>query len=92
MVVKSKTANNLTADLEETFKNLKEFQWKLNPTKCIFGVPSSILLGYIVSARGIEANPEKVLAVTRMKRPTCVKGVQKPTMFGGFKSLYTMFG
>jgi len=76
-VVKSKTTDNLITDLEETFKALKKYQWKLNPTKCIFSVPSSILLRYIVSARGIEANPEKVLAVTRMKWPTYVKDVQK---------------
>ena len=40
VVVKSKTTDKLIADLEQTFKALKEFRWKLNPTKCIFGVPS----------------------------------------------------
>ena len=50
VVVKSKTTDNLIADLEETFINLKRYRWKLNPSKCIFGVPSGILLGYIVSA------------------------------------------
>ena len=50
VVVKSKTADDLIADLEEMFANLKRYQWKLNPSKCIFGVPSGILLGYIVSA------------------------------------------
>ena len=75
MVVKTKTANNLIADLEETFANLNKYQWKLNPSKCIFGVPSGILLGYIVSARGIEPNPDKVSAITNMKRPTCVKDI-----------------
>ena len=79
VVVKSKTADNLIADLEETFSNLKRYRWKLNPSKCIFGVPSSILLGYIVSARGIEPNPNKVSAITNMKRPTCVKDIQKLT-------------
>ena len=77
MVVKSKTTNNLIADLEETFQNLKKFQWKLNPTKCIFGVPSGILLGNIVSRHGIEANLEKIEAVTKMKAPTFIKDVQK---------------
>ena len=75
MVIKSKTADNLIDDLEETFQNLKKFQWKLNPTKCIFGVPSGILLGNIVSHHGIEANPEKIEAVTKMKSPTYVKDV-----------------
>ena len=50
VVVKSKTADDLIADLEETFANLKRYQWKLNPSKCIFRVPSGILLGYIVNA------------------------------------------
>ena len=67
VVVKSKTADSLIADLEETFANLKRYRWKLNPSKCIFGVPSGILLGYIVSARGIEPNPNKVSAITNMK-------------------------
>ena len=50
VVVKSKTIDNLIADLEKMFANLKRYRWKLNPSKCIFGVPSGILLGYIVSA------------------------------------------
>ena len=59
VVVKSKTADTLIADLTETFKALKVYRWKLNPTKCIFGVPSGILLFNIVSRRGIKANLEK---------------------------------
>ena len=59
VVVKSKTTDTLT--------NLKRYKWKLNPSKCIFGVPSGILLGYIVSARGIKPNPDKVSAITNMK-------------------------
>jgi hypothetical protein len=59
VVVKSKTTNNLIADLKETFKNLKEFQWKLNPTKCIFGVPSGILLGNIVSRQASKQIQKK---------------------------------
>ena len=49
----------------------------MNPSKRIFGVSSGILLGYIISARGIEPNPDKVSAITNMKRPTCVKDIQK---------------
>jgi hypothetical protein len=75
VVVKSKTSDELIADLKETFANLKKYQWKLNPSKCIFGVPSGILLGYIVSARGNEPNPDKVSAITNMKQPTCVKDI-----------------
>ena len=75
VVLKSKTVDNLIADLEETVANLKRYRWKLNPSKCIFGVPSGILLGYIVSARGIEPNPDKVSAITNMKRSTCIKDI-----------------
>ena len=67
VVVKSKTSDELIANLEETFANLKKYRWKLNPSKCIFKVPSGILVGYIVSARGIEPNPNKVSAITNMK-------------------------
>ena len=67
VVVKSKSADNLIADLEETFANLKRYRWKLNPSKCIFGVLSGIHLGYIISACGIKPNPDKVFAITNMK-------------------------
>ena len=79
MVVKSKTADTLIADLTEVFKALKVYRWKLNPTKCIFGMPSGILLGNIISHRGIEANLENIVAVTNMKPLTYVKDVQKLT-------------
>ena len=88
VVVKSKTADNLIADLEETFTNLKRYRWKLNPSKCIFGVPSGILLGYIVSARGIEPNPDKVSTITNMKRPPSVKDIQKLTGYMAALALY----
>jgi len=80
VVIKSKIADNLIADLEEMFANLKQYRWKLNPSKCIFGVPSGILLDYIVSASGIKPNPDKVFAITNMKWPTCVKDIQKLTV------------
>jgi hypothetical protein len=51
----------------------------LNPNKCVFGVPSRKLLGFFISHRGIDANPEKIAAITNMKAPTCIKDVQKLT-------------
>ena len=66
IVVKSKRADHLIADLEQTFMKLQVNGIKLNPEKCVFGVPRGMLLGFIVSERGIEANPEKILAITRM--------------------------
>ena len=62
----SKWANHLFADLEQTFAKLQANGIKLNPEKCVFGVPRGMLLGFIVSERGIEANPEKISAITRM--------------------------
>jgi hypothetical protein len=79
VVVKTRNSDTLIADLEETFTSLREYQWKLNPNKCVFGVPSGKLLGFIINHRGIEANPEKISAITNMKAPTCLKGVQKLT-------------
>jgi hypothetical protein len=79
VVVKTRNSDMLIADLEETFASLREYRWKLNPNKCVFGVPSGKLLGFIISHRGIEANPEKISAITSMKAPTCIKGVQKLT-------------
>ena len=48
-------------------------------TKCVFGVPAGKLLGFIVSERGIEANPEKIKAIHNLRRPTCLKDVHKLT-------------
>ena len=59
IVVKSRKARDLINDLEIAFKCLREKGIKLNPEKCVFGVPRGMLLGFIVSKRGIEANPEK---------------------------------
>ena len=75
VVVKTKEAYTLVDDLERTFVALNTFQWKLNPKKCIFGVPSGILLGNVVSHDGIRPNPEKVKAVLDMKPPKKVKDV-----------------
>jgi hypothetical protein len=60
IVVKTRKASDLLTDLETTFKCLKAKGVKLNPKKCVFGVPRGMLLGFIVSERGIEANPEKI--------------------------------
>jgi hypothetical protein len=49
VVVKTRNSDMFIADLEETFASLREYQWKLNPNKCVFGVPSLKLLGFIIS-------------------------------------------
>ena len=66
IVVKSRKADDLVADLRIAFDCLSTKGVKLNPEKCVFGVPQGMLLGFIISQRGIESNPEQVSAITRM--------------------------
>ena len=77
IIVKSRKANDLVADFKIAFDCLRAKEVKLNPEKCVFGVPRGMLLGFIVSQRGIEHNPEKVLAITRMGPIRDLKGVQR---------------
>jgi hypothetical protein len=58
MLVKSKKDEDHLIDLKETFQTLRRYNMKLNPAKCVFGVSSGKFLGFMVSQRGIEANPE----------------------------------
>jgi hypothetical protein len=75
IVVKTRKADDLVSDLRVAFDCLRENRVKLNPEKCIFGVPRGMLLGYIVSQQ--EPNPEKVTALERMGPIRDLKGVQK---------------
>jgi hypothetical protein len=77
IVVKMRKASDHLSDLATTFKCLKAKGVKLNPEKCVFGVPRGMLFGFIVSERGIEANPEKIAAVTNMGPIKDLKGVQR---------------
>jgi hypothetical protein len=77
IMVKTRKANNLVADLETAFAFLRAKSVRLNPEKCVFGVPRGMLLGFNVSEQGIEANPEKVSAITGMGPIKDVKGVQR---------------
>ena len=64
-------------NLAATFTNLRRFNIKLNPEKCVFRVPKGKLLGYIMSECGIEANPKKIMAISNMGPIRNVKGVQR---------------
>jgi ribonuclease HI len=77
IVVKTRKASDLLSDLEVTFSCLKAKSVKLNPKKCVFGVPQGMLLGFIISEQGIEANPEKIAAITNMGPIKNLKGVQR---------------
>ncbi|KAK1664443.1 hypothetical protein QYE76_052602 [Lolium multiflorum] len=59
IAVMTRKGSDLISDLKETFDNLRRYKMMLNPLKCVFGVPAGKLLGFIVSHRGIEVNPEK---------------------------------
>ncbi|KAL0434312.1 UNVERIFIED_CONTAM: hypothetical protein Slati_2765500 [Sesamum latifolium] len=76
MLVKSKSAGDHVADLDETFSVLRKYRLKLNPSKCVFGVRKGRFLGFMVTQRGIEANPLKIKAILDMKAPTGVNEVQ----------------
>jgi hypothetical protein len=77
VVITTRKEESLISDLQETFDNLNRYKLKLNPTKCSFGVSAGQLLGFLVSARVIEANPEKIQAILTMGQPTKLHDVHK---------------
>ncbi|GKV12353.1 hypothetical protein SLEP1_g23508 [Rubroshorea leprosula] len=72
-------AEDHLADLDETFNNLRKNRMRLNPAKCILGVEFGKFLGFMVSRRGIEVNPEKIRAIAEMEPPKSVKDIQRLT-------------
>jgi hypothetical protein len=76
VVITTRKEESLISDLTETFNNLNRYKLKLNLTKCSFGVSAGQLLGFLVSARGIEANPEKIQAILTMEKPAKLHYVQ----------------
>src|SRR4051812_17895015 len=79
VVIKTRHVESLIDDLRFMFDNLRTYDIKLNPEKCVFGVPAGKLLGFIVSNRGIEANPAKIRALSQLATPTDLKQIQKLT-------------
>jgi hypothetical protein len=79
IIVKTKKGDNLVNDFNIAFKCLRVKNIKLNPKKCVFGVPRGMLLGFIMSKHGIEANLEKITAITKMGPIRYLKGVQRVT-------------
>src|SRR3954463_3826981 len=77
IMVKSRKKETLVDDLKQTFYDLRTYKMMLNPAKCVFGVPAGKLLGFLVSNRGIEANPEKIKAITSLAKPACINDVQR---------------
>jgi hypothetical protein len=79
VVITTREEATLISDLQKTFDNLDRYKLKLNPTKCSFGVLAGQLLGFLVSARGIEANPEKIQAILIMAKSTKLHEIQQLT-------------
>ena len=79
MVVKSKVVSEHLEDLSGTFNVLRRHKLRLNVSKCSFGVGSSKFLGYMVTHKGIEVNPDQIKAINDLKPPRNAKEVQKLT-------------
>jgi len=79
MVVTSQVKDQHVVDLEELFTTIAKYRLKLNPEKCVFRVEAGKFLGFLLTERGIEANPEKCAAIIAMRNPISVKEVQQLT-------------
>ena len=75
MLVKSLDEDKHLDDLQETFDTFRWYNMKLNPSECAFGVLSDKFLGFMVSYRGIEVNPDKIQAILNMEPPRDIKEV-----------------
>ena len=76
MLVKSLREDDHLSDLQETFDTLRAYNMKLNPNKCVFRVTAGKFLGFMVSQRGIEVNPDKIRVIVELAPPKTVKEVQ----------------
>jgi len=72
MVVTSLVKDQHVADLEELFTTITKYRLKLNLEKCVFGVEEGKFLGFLLTERGIEANPEKYVAILAVRSPISV--------------------
>ena len=79
IVVKSKVVSEHLRDLGDIFEILRRHKLHLNVSKCSFGVGSGKFLGYMVTHRGIEVNPNQSKAISSLQPPRNPKEVQKLT-------------
>jgi hypothetical protein len=75
IIVKIKSCTSLLDNLAQVFDRLRSTHTKLNIDKCVFGVTTDRLLGFLVSYRGIEANPEMIRTIKAMQTPARIKDV-----------------
>ena len=76
MVVKSKQEMQHVDDLKEVFEVLRRHKLCLNANKCVFGVGAGKFLGYLITNRGVEVNPNQITAVKCLKPLSNPKAVQ----------------
>ena len=76
MIAKSQGEDDHVINLKKLFKRLRKFQLKLNPVKCTFGATFEKLLGFVVSKKGIEIDPDKVQAIQDLSPPRTQKKVR----------------
>jgi hypothetical protein len=77
LIVKSSDRASHVSDLAETFANMRRAGLKLNPEKCVFGVTKGKILGCLISAKRIEANLDKIMAIREMEEPKTKRDIQK---------------
>nr|XP_025664515.1 uncharacterized protein LOC112762925 [Arachis hypogaea] len=90
ILVKTTMAEDLIGDLENVFASLRQHDMRLNPLKCAFAMEAEKFLGFMITQRGVEANPEKCEAILQMKSPGCIKDVQR--LAGRVTALSHFFG
>jgi len=76
MIIKSKEREGHVPALWAFFDQLRQYQMRLNPHKCVFGITKGKLLGYVVNQKGIEVDPAKVQAIRDMPEPRTEKEVR----------------
>ncbi|XP_077232198.1 uncharacterized protein LOC143867378 [Tasmannia lanceolata] len=76
MIVKAKTREEHVVSLRKFFQCIQKYQLRLNPNKCVFGVTSGKSLGFLVSQRGIEVDPQKIKAIQEMTPPKTEKQIR----------------
>ena len=69
MIFESRGEESHTTNRSKLFERLRKYQLKLNPSKCTFGVTSRMLLGFVVSSRVIEVDPDKIKAIQNLPVP-----------------------
>ncbi|XP_072072086.1 uncharacterized protein [Arachis hypogaea] len=77
ILAKTARPDDLLSDLDGVFASLRQHGMRLNPLKCAFAMEAGKFLGFMITQRGVEANPEKCQAVLQMKSPGCIKDVQR---------------